>query len=112
MISPARVRGRTPAPRVGAIDDIIMDQGGAVQQLDDSSQANRNVFATPGVACGQQQQSGTQPFAASRKQVGSDFGDRLKGIAGLASQLALNQDQIVPYEVENLSSSEQRDGPL
>ena len=40
VIAPAGIRGGPAAAGVGAVDDVVVDQRGAVQQFDDGGEAN------------------------------------------------------------------------
>jgi len=65
MIAPTGVGRRTAAARVGAIDDIVVNQRGTVEQFDDSRELDGT--ATVGVpasriAMAKKQQSRPQPL--------------------------------------------------
>ena len=63
-ISPLRVRRRTAAPRIGPVDDVVVDERGVVEELHDGGKANdgRRDFAQH--LGGQQQQGWPDTLAA------------------------------------------------
>ncbi len=59
MIAPAGVGGGTAAASVGAVDDVVVDQGGAVEKFDDSGEFDGAAAfgrRTGGVAVTEQKQ--------------------------------------------------------
>ena len=71
MISPARIRRRPAAPRVCAIDHIVVDQRGAVEQFDYGGQFDGAAAADllPGcIAVTEQQQRGPQALPSPAEQ--------------------------------------------
>ena len=52
VIAPSSVRGRTPAARAGAIDHVVVNQRGAVQQLNDRGETNGAAVHAPGIIRG------------------------------------------------------------
>src|SRR5260370_341416 len=117
MIAPPRIRRRPPAPRVRAVDYVVMNQRGAVQQLDHGAQPDRALaVAQPGVARGKQQQCRAQALAAAAQKIAVDLGNRLERSARLPRKLLLYQNKGVPDEVKNFPGRQQCDdflpGPL
>jgi hypothetical protein len=51
MISPAGICRRTAAARVRPVDDVIVNQRGAMNQLYDSAKPNRAVSPVARIAC-------------------------------------------------------------
>src|SRR5229473_1970143 len=110
MIAPTRICRRPPAPGVGAVDHIVMNQRGAVQQLDHGAQANRALaVASARVARGKQQERRAQTFAAAAQEIAGDFGNRLERSGSLPRQLLLHQNKVVPDEVKNFPGRQQCD---
>ena len=87
MVSPARVGRRPAAARIGAIDHVVVDEGGAMDQLDDGAQAHGGGALVTRISGGQQEQRGAQALASSAEQVTGDFGHRLARQAGLLRDL-------------------------
>ena len=110
MIAPSRIRRRTAAARVGAVDHVIVNQSRAVKEFDDCGEFDRAGAAVPGVTRGEQQQRGAKALSSSAKEIAGDFGDRLESSRGLSRQFFFHKDEIVSDEIENLPGCEQRDG--
>src|SRR3954468_6832918 len=68
-ISPLGIRGRTTTPGFRIVDDVIVNQGGRVNDLDDSAESNRATSLVLQQLGGKQQQSRTNSLAAARSQV-------------------------------------------
>ena len=76
MISPAGICGRTAAARVCAVDHIVVDQRGAVEQFDDRGEFDRAAPAylvARCVAVAQQQEGRPEALPAPAEQVACDF---------------------------------------
>ena len=73
VVSPARIRRRASAAHVGAVDHVVVDQRGAMDQLDDRAQPDRAVSLVSRISRGKQQQRGTQPLASASQQVAARF---------------------------------------
>ncbi len=103
MISPARI-GRRPAPaRVGAVDHVVMNQRGAVDQLDDGAQAHRARPLVSRVSRSKQQQRRTQALPAAAEQVARRF--RPTGSLAVpvcCASSCSTHDQVVANQIENL----------
>jgi hypothetical protein len=101
MIAPPGIGRRTAAARIRSVDDVIMNQRGAMNQLDDSAKANRAVPPIARIPCRKQQQGGTQPLAPSAQQVARNFRDRLDRRVILERKLLLDLGQVVANEIED-----------
>ncbi len=100
VVAPARVGAGAPAPRLRAVDHVVVDQRRAVDHLDHCAQADRALAA---IACrprAQQQQRRTQPLAAALAQVAGDFGHRLDRAAALRGDLLFDQREVVAHQIE------------
>lgn len=103
VIAPAGVGGGAAAAGVGAVDDIVMDERGAVNHLDDGSERNRGAALIATGSCGEQKQSGAQTLAAALAEIAADFGDGLDGFAGLHGDFAFDESKIVAHEIKNFA---------
>ena len=101
VIAPARVRARTSAPRLRAVDHVVVNQRRAVDHLHHRAHADRARPAISGRARRQQQQRRPQPLAAAFAQIARDFGDRLDRRAILRRNFLLDERQIVAHQIEN-----------
>jgi len=110
MIAPAGIGGGAAAAGVGAVDDVVVDQRGAVEELNYGGQANRTGAVFAGVAVAEEKQSGTQAFAAAAEEIAGDFGDGLESNGALPRELFLNENEIVADEIKDFFRGKQRDG--
>ncbi len=107
MVSPARVGRRPAAARIGAVDHVVMDEGGAVDQLDDGAQAHGGGALVTRISGRQQEQGGAQALASSAEQVTGDFGHRLVRQAGLLRDLPFDAREVVAHQIKNLFNRQQ-----
>ncbi len=101
MVSPAGIGRGTPAPRVRAINHIVMDQSGAVDQFNDRAQTDR---AVPPVSRRIPPQAAAGPAAASCRplqQIAGDFRDWFDGRAILERKLLLDLDKVVANKIKD-----------
>ena len=104
VIAPAHIGGRTAAARLRGIDDVVMDQGGGVDEFHDGAQLDGGGPAVAGQLGGEQQQGGAQTFAAGRLQVLADGGDGVHRRHRFHGDLLFHLLQVVLDQVENLPS--------
>ena len=109
MIAPAGIGRGTAAPRVGAVDHVIVDERRAVDQFHHGAQVNRAGSAVPGVSGREQQERRTQALAAATEQVAGDLGNGLAGGAGLAGDFLLDLRQVVAHQIEYLFDRQHSD---
>ncbi len=93
MISPARICRGPPAARVGAVDHIVVYQGGTVNQFDHGTQTHCGGALIARVSGGKQQQCRAQAFPAAAQQVSGDLRDRFARVAGLLRQFLLRREK-------------------
>jgi hypothetical protein len=110
MIAPAGICGGAAAAGVGAVDNIIVDERGTVQKFDYGGEANCPGAIFSGISVSEQEQRGTQAFAASAKEIAGDFADRLIGRGALARELLFDENQVVANQIENFFNRQKRDG--
>jgi hypothetical protein len=110
MIAPSGIGGRAATARVGAVDYVVVDQRGTVQQFDDGREANGAAVFAARVTRGKEQKRGAQALPSAAEQIRSDFRDSGKGCVALPRELFLDQNEIVADEIKNLFCREQRDG--
>jgi hypothetical protein len=101
VVSPAGIRRGPPAARVGAVDHVVMDQRGAMDQLNNGAQPDRAASSVTRVPSRKQQQGWAQSLASALQQVARDFRHRLDGRAVLERKLLLDLDQVVTNEIKN-----------
>jgi len=110
MIAPAGIGGGAAAAGVCAVDDVIVDEGGAVKKFDYGGEANCSRTIFTGVSVGKQEQRGTQALAASAKEIAGDFADRLVSGRALAGELLFDENEVVANQIENFFDRQKRDG--
>ena len=81
VISPASIGAGAAAAGIGAVNHVIVDQRGAVDHFDHGAETNGAFAAISGRASGQEQQRGTQAFAAAFAKIAGNFADGLDGRA-------------------------------
>src|SRR5208337_776454 len=112
VIAPAGIRRRAATARVGAVNHVVMNECGAVKELDDGGQANgaaRFAAASGGVAVTKQEQRGAQALSAAAQQIARDFRNRLKRRGTLAGQLLLDLHEVDAHQFKNLFGRENCD---
>jgi hypothetical protein len=110
MIAPAGICGRAAAASVSAVYNVVVDEGGAVQEFDYGGETNcaGTIFSSVGV--GEQQQRGAQALAASTEKIAGDFAYRLVGGGALARELLFYENEVVANQIKNLFNRQKRDG--
>src|SRR5690348_2183413 len=109
MIAPARIRRGPPAPRGRAVDDVVMNQRGAVQQLDHRCQTDRSLAPPAGVRVAKKQKRGTQPLPPAAEKIAGNFRNRLERNRALPRKFFLDKHEVVSHQIKNLFGCEQRD---
>ena len=75
-VAPLRVGGRTAAPGLGLVNDVVVDEGCRVDDLDHRAQPNGALALIVEELGRKQEQGGADSLAPSGAQVFADFGDR------------------------------------
>ena len=99
-ISPLRVGRGTAAPRLGLVDDVVVNQRRGVNDLDHRAQPNRALPLVVEQLRGKQQQGRADALAAACAQIFADLGDGLDVRDRVAAELALHRDEVVPQQIE------------
>ena len=107
-VAPGGVGGGAAAAGVGFVDDVVVDEGGGVEHLDDGAEADARVGGAAEGFGGEQQQQRADALAAAGHEVVRDVGDDFDVGGGLAGELLLDGGEVVAEEVEDLFCS--RDG--
>jgi hypothetical protein len=101
VIAPAGIGRGTPAAGIGAIDYVIVDQCGAVDQFYDGPQTDRASSPIARIPRRKKQQGRTQPLPPALQQITRDLRHRFDGRAILERKLLLDLDQVIANEIEN-----------
>jgi hypothetical protein len=112
VIAPAGVGRGAATARVGAIDNVVMDERGAVNHFDDSAERNGGGALISAGASSKQKKRRTEAFAATFAEIAANFGDRLDGFAGLGGEFAFDEGKIVANEVKHFANGQDGDGSL
>jgi hypothetical protein len=95
MIAPLGIcRGAAPA-RAGAVNNIVMDQRGAMKKFDDRSKSNRAAVFAACVVGGKKQKRWPQPLPSAAQQIRGDFRDSRKRRVALPRELLLDLNEVV-----------------
>jgi hypothetical protein len=109
MVAPAGIGGGAATARVSTIDHIIMNQGGAMEKLDDRGKPDGAATirsASDGITVTKQQQSRPKTLPSPTEKITGNFGDRLKSRGALAGQFLLHLDEVFPHQLENFPGGE------
>jgi hypothetical protein len=82
VIAPTGVGRGPPAARVGAIDDVVMNQRGTVKQLNNGRQPDGAAAILVPASCvpmTQQKKRGAQALPSPAQKIGGDFRNRWEG---------------------------------
>ena len=100
-VAPLRVGGGASAPRLRFVNDVVVDQGRGVDDLDHRAQLDGALAGVVHQLAGEQQQGRTQAFAAAGAQVFANFRNRAHARDRVAAELALDGGEIVVQQVED-----------
>ena len=108
MIAPTTIGRGTTAARVRTIDDIVMNQGGAVEKFDDGGEPDgaAPIGLPSGVAVTKQQESRPKALPSPAEKITGNFGDGLKGRGTLARKFLLDLNEVFPHQLENFPGGE------
>src|SRR5579859_3000261 len=101
-VSPLRVGRRTPATGLGFVDNIVVNQGGGVDDLHYRAQLDGAATGISEELGREQQQRRTDALAAASAQILANFSDGADTRDRVASELALDGGKVFPQQVKNL----------
>ncbi len=102
-VAPLGVGGGAAAAGLGFVDDVVVDQGGGVDDFDHRAELDGAALAVAKQPGGEQEQDGTNALAAAGAQIFADIGDDADVGDSVAAELALDGGEIVAEEVENFT---------
>jgi hypothetical protein len=105
VIAPAGIRGRATAARVGAINDVVVNEGGAVEEFDYGGEldgAAGVAFASGGVAVGKQEQRWAETLPSPAEEIAGDFGNGLVSGGALAREFLFDLYEVFAHQLKNL----------
>ncbi len=100
-VAPLRVGGGTAAAGLRFVDDVVVDQGCGVDDLDHGAQFDGALAGVVHQLAGKQEQRRTQTFAAAGAKIFADLGNGPHAGNGVASELALDGREVVVQQVKN-----------
>jgi hypothetical protein len=109
VIAPPGIGRGTAAASVSTIDDIVVNQGGAMKKFDDGREPDGAAtigFASGSVAVTKEQEGGPKALPSPTEEIGGYFGDRLKGRGALAGKFLLDLNEVFPHQLENFPGGE------
>ena len=107
-VAPGGVGGGAAAAGVGFVDDVVVDEGGGVEHLDDCAEADAGLAGAAEGFGGEQEEQWADALAAAGDEVAGDVGDDFDVGGGLAGELLLDGGEVVAEQVEDFGGS--RDG--
>ena len=108
VVAPARVHGEPAAAQVRVVDDVVVNERGGMDELDDGRVEDRAVALVACQTGGHQQHGGTNPLAAARLDVLPDLGDELHLRLDVADELAVHLLEVGADRLEDLRQGERR----
>ena len=102
LVAPGGVGGRPAAARVGAVNNVVVDQRGRVHHLDHRAKANSAVAKKIQLMRSQQQKRGPDALAAAFAQVLGNFGDGADAGSGVAAELLFHRNEVLPQQLKDL----------
>jgi hypothetical protein len=105
VIAPAGIRGGAAAAGVGTVDDIVVNERGAVEKFDDGGEldgAAGIAFASGSVAVSKQEQCGAEALPSPAEEIAGDFRDGLVGRGALAREFLLDLHEVFAHQFKNL----------
>ncbi len=112
VIAPAGIGGGAAAAGVRAVDDVVMDESGAVNHFDDGAERYGAAALIAAGSGGKEQKRGAKALAAAFAKVAADFGNGLNSLARLDGDFALDERKVVTDEVKNLAYGQNGDDNL
>jgi len=101
-IAPGGIGRGAATAGVCLVDDVIVDEGGGVQHFNDGAEADAGGLLVAEGFGSEQEEKGTDAFAAAGDEVLRDIRDHGNGRGRVASELIFNGGEVVTQEVEDL----------
>ena len=102
VIAPARVHGFAPAPQLRLVDDVVVNQRGRVNELEDGGVEHRALARVAGHASGHQQNGRADPLPAAVPDVVTDRRDEGDLRLHVPGELTLDLTKVVANRLEQL----------
>ena len=102
VVAPARMDGQTAAPEVGAVDDVVVDQRGGMDELDHRRVEHGAVAGVSAEPRRHQQDRGADPFASAALDVAAHLGDERHAGLDVADELLLDRLEVAADRFEDL----------
>ena len=102
VVAPPRVHGEPAAAQLGVVDDVVVDERGGVDELDDRGVEDGPIALIAAQTRGHQQHGRADPLAAARLDVLADRRDQLDLRLDVAGELAIDPLEIGADRLEDL----------
>jgi hypothetical protein len=107
VLAEAGVGGRPAPAERGLVDDVVVDEGGRVQELDDAPEPHAPSTGIGPQRRAQENQDGPEPLPAGERDMLSELADELDGRVGqLPVDLRLAGAERVAEELEQTLSED------
>ncbi len=109
-VAPGGVGGGAAAAGVGLVDDVVVDEGGGVEHLDDGAETDAGVAGAAEGFGREEEQQGADALAAAGDEVLGDVGDDGDVGGGLAGELPLDGGEVVAEEFKDFGGGRAGEG--
>ena len=108
VVAPARMHRQAPAPQVGVVDDVVVDQRGRVDEFDDGGVQHRPIALIPAQPRGHQQHGGPDTLSAARLNVAADLRDQIDLRLDMAPEFPIHLLEVGANRLEDLRQGRRR----
>ena len=102
------MNGQTPAPQIGVVDDVVVDEGRRVNELDDRGVEDGAFALIAAQARRHQQDGGPDPLAAARLDVLADLRNQVDLRLDVPAEFAIDVLEVGADGLEDLREGERR----
>src|SRR3990172_4785881 len=102
------MHGQTPAAQIRVVDDVVVDQGRRVNELDDGRVERAAIAAVAREARRHEQDGRTDALAAARSNVLTDLRDQIDVRLEMPLEFAIDLLEVGAYRFEDLREIRQR----
>src|SRR2546426_11908441 len=96
------MHGEPAAAQLGVVDDVVVDEGRRVNELDDRRVKDGAVAVVPAQARGHEQDGRANALAAARLNILADFRDEIDLRLHVPGELAIDLLEVSANGLENL----------
>src|SRR6478736_6233389 len=96
------MHGETPAPQIRVVDDVVVNQGGRVNELDNGRVERSPIATVARETRGHEEDGRTDPLAAARANVLPDLRDEVDVRLKMPLELPIDLIQVSADRLEDL----------